>query len=202
VRRPLRPWLIVSVLFALIASACAGESAEPTTTPTDADKAIPVIVDGDFGPDDMMALLYLIQLPELHIAAVTVTGTGLAHCPEGAENAAAVLAHLGREDTPVACGEQEPLGGENVFPEEWRQAADGLADQLGLTPSEAGAGSDAVGLIVETISSSPEPVRLLALGPLTNLARALSDAPEIVNNIERLVIMGGAVDVPGSVPPT
>lgn len=194
------PLFIVAVVFALIASACAGEGAEQTTTPT-VSGSNPVIVDGDFGPDDMMALLYLIQQPDLHIAAVTVTGTGLAHCPQGADNAAAVLAHLGREDTPVACGEQAPLEGENAFPEEWRQAADGLADQLGLTPSKVGAGSDAVGLIVETISSSPEPVRLLALGPLTNLARALTVAPEIVDNIERLVIMGGAVDVPGSVPP-
>ena len=191
---------ISAVVLVLISSACAGEGGEPTTTPT-VSGSNPVIVDGDFGPDDMMALLYLIQQPDLHIAAVTVTGTGLAHCPEGAENAAAVLAHLGRADTPVACGEQVPLAGENAFPEEWRQAADGLADQLGLTPSEKSAGSDAVGLIVETISSSPEPVRLLALGPLTNLARALSVAPEIVDNIEGLVIMGGAVDVPGSVPP-
>jgi inosine-uridine nucleoside N-ribohydrolase len=191
---------IVAVVLALIASACAGEDAEQTTTPT-VGGSNPVIVDGDFGPDDMMALLYLIQQPDLHLAAVTVTGTGLAHCPQGADNAAAVLAHLGREDTPVACGEQAPLGGENAFPEEWRQAADGLADQLGLTPSEEGSSSDAVGLIVETISGSPEPVRLLALGPLTNLARALTVAPEIVDNIDRLVIMGGAVDVPGSVPP-
>jgi inosine-uridine nucleoside N-ribohydrolase len=194
------PLFIFAVVFTLIASACAGEGGEPTTTTT-VSGSNPVIVDGDFGPDDMMALLYLIGQSELQIAAVTVTGTGLAHCPQGAENAAAVLAHLGREDTPVACGEQVPLGGKNAFPEEWRQAADGLADQLGLSPSEAGAGSDAVGLIVEKISSSPEPVRLLALGPLTNLARALSNSPEIVDNIERLVIMGGAVDVPGSVPP-
>lgn len=199
-RRHLGPSFIVALVFALIASACAGEGGEPTTTPT-VTGANPVIVDADFGPDDMMALLFLTQQPDLDIAAVTVTGTGLAHCPEGAENAAAVLAHLGREDIPVACGEETPLGGDNAFPEEWRQAADGLADQLGLTPAAEGAGSDAVGLIVETISDSPEPVRLLALGPLTNLARALSADPGIAGNIEQLVVMGGAVDVPGSVPP-
>ena len=191
---------ILALVFALLASACAGGDAEQTATPT-VSASNPVIVDGDFGPDDMMALLYLIQQPELDIAAVTVTGTGLAHCPQGAENAAAVLAHLGREDVPVACGEETPLDGMNAFPDEWRQAADGLADQLGLTPVEEGVDPDAVGLIVETISTSPDPVRLLALGPLTNLARALGDAPEIAGNVEQLVIMGGALDVPGSVPP-
>jgi inosine-uridine nucleoside N-ribohydrolase len=132
---------------------------------------------------------------------VTVTGTGLAHCPDGAENAAAVLAHLGHEDIPVACGEQQTLGDGNVFPEEWRQGADGLGAQLGLPHSDLDPGSDAVALIVETIKASPEPVRLLALGPLTNLARALDDSPEVVDNIEHLHIMGGALDVPGSVPP-
>jgi inosine-uridine nucleoside N-ribohydrolase len=149
----------------------------------------------------MMALLYLIQEPELHIAAVTVTGTGLAHCPEGAENAAAVLAHLGHEDIPVACGEQVTLGDGNAFPEEWRQGADGLGAQLGLPFADLDPGSEAVALIIETITSSSEPVRLLALGPLTNIARALGDSPDVAGNIEHLYIMGGALDVPGSVPP-
>lgn len=193
-----RPLFIVGVVFALIASACGTEGGEQTTGPA---ASTPVIVDGDFGPDDMMALLYLTQEPEVHIAAVTVTGTGLAHCPEGAENAAAVLAHLGREDIPVACGEQETLGDGNAFPEEWRQGADGLAAQLGLPASDLDPGTDAVALIVETITSSPEPVRLLALGPLTNLALALGASPEVAGNIEHLYIMGGALDVPGSVPP-
>jgi pyrimidine-specific ribonucleoside hydrolase len=191
---------IVTVVLALITPACGTDAGGQTTTPT-VSGSTSVIVDGDFGPDDMMALLYLLQQPELDLAAVTVTGTGLAHCPDGAENAAAVLADLGREDIPVACGEQEPLGGDNAFPEEWRQGADGLAAQLGLTSSKVDAGSDAIGLIIETIGSSPEPVRLLALGPLTNLARALTDSPEIAGNVEHLIIMGGALDVPGSVPP-
>jgi len=199
-RRQQRTLFVLGVVFALVASSCAAERGEQAMTTT-VSNSNPVIVDGDFGPDDMMALLYLLQQPEVHLAAVTVTGTGLAHCPDGAENAAAVFAHLAREDIPVACGEQEPLGGDNAFPEEWRQAADGLGDQLGLPPSDVDPGSDAPGLIVETISSSTEPVRLLALGPLTNLARALRDSPDIASNIEDLTIMGGALDVPGSVPP-
>ncbi|HSJ83696.1 MAG TPA: nucleoside hydrolase [Acidimicrobiia bacterium] len=199
-RRQLRPMFVVGVVFALVASSCAGDRGERATTTTVSDSN-PVIVDGDFGPDDMMALLYLLQQPEVRLAAVTVTGTGLAHCPDGAENAAAVLAHLGREDIPVACGEQETVGNGNTFPEEWRQAADGLREQLGLPPSDVDPGSNAVALIVETISGSSEPVRFLALGPLTNVARALKDSPEVASNIEHLYIMGGALDVPGSVPP-
>jgi inosine-uridine nucleoside N-ribohydrolase len=198
-RRRFRPAAVLFAL-ALIASACGTGSGEPTTTPAGDD--IPLIIDGDFGPDDMMALLYLSQEPGLALEAVTVTGTGLAHCPEGADNAAAVLAYLGDEEVPVACGETATLGGDNAFPEEWRLGADGLADQLGLPASEVAAGDDAVGLIVDTITRSADPIRLLALGPLTNLARALEVSPGIVDNIEHLVIMGGAVDVPGSVAPS
>jgi inosine-uridine nucleoside N-ribohydrolase len=189
----------VLIVVALIVSACGTGSGEQTTTP--AGGVIPLIIDGDFGPDDMMALLYLSQEPGLGLEAVTVTGTGLAHCPQGAYNAAAVLAYLGGQEVPVACGETATLGGDNAFPEEWRLGADGLADQLGLPASEVAAGDDAVGLIVDTITRSTDPVRLLALGPLTNLARALEASPGIVDNIEHLVIMGGAVDVPGSVAP-
>jgi inosine-uridine nucleoside N-ribohydrolase len=57
----------------------------------------------------------------------------------------------------------------------------------------------AVEMLTAKIKTMPEKVTILALGPLTNLAEALQSAPEIKDNIEKLVIMGGAVDVPGNV---
>jgi pyrimidine-specific ribonucleoside hydrolase len=57
----------------------------------------------------------------------------------------------------------------------------------------------AVDLLTAKISSMPEKVTIITLGPLTNLAEALQTAPEIKKNIEMVYIMGGAVDVPGSV---
>ena len=153
---------------------------------------MPVVVDGDFGPDDMMALLFLLQQPDVSVRAVTVTGTGLAHCPDGAANAMAVLAHVGYRDIPVACGDDTPLEGTNVFPDPWRRGADGLATQLDLTPAEGEVRADAVRLLVDAVTLSPEPVHLLALGPLTNVAQALALESDIVDNIDELVVHGGS----------
>jgi pyrimidine-specific ribonucleoside hydrolase len=57
---------------------------------------------------------------------------------------------------------------------------------------------DAVTLFTSTIQDSPEPVTVLALGPLTNVGAALEATPELVKNIEMIYVMGGAVDVDGS----
>jgi len=58
--------------------------------------------------------------------------------------------------------------------------------------------NDAVDLLIETITGAPEPMTVLTLGPLTNLAEALEVAPEVSSDIERLVVMGGAFDVGGN----
>lgn len=160
-----------------------------------------MIMDGDFGPDDMMALLYLLGRPDVDLAAVTVTGTGLAHCPAGAANAASVLRHMDREEVPVACGETTPRAGSNTFPAEWRDGADQLGAQLGLDPSPDGVASDASQLIVDTVEGAADQVEILALGPLTDIAAALEIEPGIADRIDRLVVMGGALDVSGTVPP-
>lgn len=59
----------------LLVAACG----EPNETGGQAPDVMQVVVDGDFGPDDMMAVLYLVQQPQVNIRAVTVVGTGLAH---------------------------------------------------------------------------------------------------------------------------
>jgi inosine-uridine nucleoside N-ribohydrolase len=167
---------------------------------THLDGKTPVVVDTDMGGDDMMAILYLLQQQDVSLEAVTVTGTGLARCPAGGANARAILDHVGAETVPVACGGVEPLAGSNTLPTDWRNGADELGTQLGLDVPEF-VESDAVDLLVETVKQSSEPVRLLAIGPLTNVAAAIDRDPEIIENLVDIVIMGGAVDVSGSVEP-
>jgi inosine-uridine nucleoside N-ribohydrolase len=167
---------------------------------TQFDGKTPVVVDTDMGGDDMMAILYLLQQEDVSLEAVTVTGTGLAHCPAGGANAGAILDHVGAATVPVACGGVEPLEGSNALPTDWRGGADELGTQLGLDVRES-VESDAVGLLVETVKQSSEPVRLLAIGPLTNVAAAIDRDPEIIENLADIMIMGGAVDVSGSVEP-
>jgi inosine-uridine nucleoside N-ribohydrolase len=186
------------------ATTAAGDPTITNTTITNTTSApeegtLAVIVDTDLASDDIVALAYLTADPRVDLVAVSVSGTGEVTCPRGAEVAAAVLAALGRADVPVACGPSDPLAGDRTFPTAWRAAAD---DIWGLVlPAVAVPGPDAgaVALLTEHIASASAPVTLLTLGPLTNVALALTERPDLVGNLERVVVMGGAVDVPGNV---
>lgn len=188
----------IAIAVTVVLASCA-DGVDVLDTPLEG--KTPVVVDVDMGGDDLMALLYILQQSDMSVRAVTVTGTGLAHCPAGGAIARAVLDHLGYTEIPVACGPVEPLEGTNTFPEAWRTGADGLGAQLGLEVPES-VPTGAVDLLIKTIEQSQQPIRLLALGPLTNVALAIEQSPEVVESLADIVIMGGAVDVSGSVDPS
>jgi len=149
--------------------------------------------------DDWMAILYLLQGLDVTVRAITVTGTGEAHCAQGIRHALGLAALSGYDKILVACGRETPLQGNHAFPDSWRKGVDSL---LGLTLPEGqdtASNLTAVELLASVIQSSPVKVTLLTLGPLTNVAEALQNNPSLVDNIERIYIMGGAVDVPGNV---
>ncbi len=178
----------------------AGIEPTPQLTPTPFTGTVrPVIIDTDMAADDWLAILYLLNRPDVSVEAITVTGTGEAHCEPGIKNAMSLAALAGQPDIPVSCGRTTPLQGDHAFPAEWRTRVDTLA---GLTlPSNPASVTpqSAVDLLTAKIKSMPGKVTIIALGPLTNLAEALQSAPEIKENIEMVYIMGGAVDVPGNV---
>ncbi|MFN8445669.1 MAG: nucleoside hydrolase [Caldilineaceae bacterium] len=158
-----------------------------------------VVIDTDMAADDWMAILYLFQRQDVMINAITVTGTGEAHCDPGVRHALELVALSKTDNVLVACGRETPLQGNHMFPASWRDGVDRL---LGLnlpkgevTPSEL----TAVELLNSVIQSSPDKVTLLTLGPLTNVAEAIESNPHLVDNIEQIYIMGGAVDVQGNV---
>lgn len=159
----------------------------------------PVVIDTDMAPDDWVAILFLLGRPDIDVAAITVTGAGESHCGPGVAHARGLVALAGRPEIPVACGRETPLAGSHGFPAEWRAGADGL---LGLTlpenPNEVTAGS-AIDLLGATIRASTAKVTILTLGPLTNVAELVRDAPELRPRIEAVFVMGGAVDVAGNV---
>jgi pyrimidine-specific ribonucleoside hydrolase len=150
-------------------------------------------------PDDWMAILYLLQRADIDVKAITVVGTGETHCAPGVHNALRLVALAGENDIPAACGRETPLAGDQAFPEAWRTRADTLggldAPEIDMPPSQPGA----VELLINTINASPEPVTLLTLGPLTNLAEAVQADPVIVRNIGQIYMMGGALEVLGNV---
>lgn len=159
----------------------------------------PVIIDTDMAPDDWLAILYLLQHPGVDVRAITVSGTGEAHCGPGTRNALDLLALAGCPDVPVACGRSNPLTGDHAFPDFWRDLVDNLAGlTLAANPAHPLAVS-AVDLLAEVVETTPQPVHILALGPLTNLGEALRARPALAQRLAMITIMGGAVHVPGNV---
>jgi inosine-uridine nucleoside N-ribohydrolase len=176
-------------LFASVPSACAAKPAAP----------LQVIIDSDLGPDDWMAILYMLRHPEAQVCAITVTGAGLAHAQPGGQIALQLLALAGKNDVAVAIESDAPLAGDHAFPADWRKASDTLTG-LSLPPPEREVSTQsAVQLLEKMLQSSPAPMTVLTLGPLTNIAKLLSAKPELASKIQHLFIMGGAVHVPGNV---
>jgi pyrimidine-specific ribonucleoside hydrolase len=163
------------------------------------DDKTPIVIDTDMALDDWMAILYLLQRTDVEVLAVSVTGAGEVHCEPGIQHALDLLALAGSPEITVACGSESPTEGDHAFPDWLRDNVDALAG-LTLDPNPtAPFDGTAVELLINTIQESPEKVTLITLGPLTNVAEALEADPTIIENLEMIYIMGGAVDVPGNV---
>jgi purine nucleosidase len=156
-----------------------------------------VIFDTDPGVDDTMALFFLLRSPELHLEAVT-TVFGNVDIDQTTRNTLIALDVVGRPDIPVARGASGPLlrephgGGAAVHGD------NGLGGADLPTPSRTAGPHRAADLIVDTVMASPGEITLIAVGPLTNLALATRLEPRIVENVRQVVVMGGAVTVPGN----
>lgn len=186
-RRKLAVSLALTGMLSVMGGTGVVRAAEPT----------PLVIDSDMISDDWMATLFVLNDPDYAVKAITVSGTGFATCEAGVKSALGLLALEEYGSVPVACGAETPSMGTNGPPDEWMTTIDAV-DALGLPEGGEAVEGDAVALFTSTIRDSTEPVTVLALGPLTNLAAAFEATPDLVNNIEMIYVMGGAVDVPGS----
>jgi len=150
-----------------------------------------VIIDTDPGTDDAMAIILALNSPELKVEALTVV-PGNVDGRQGLENALKIVSLAGRCDITVAGGAQHPLNQKLITAQFWH-GKNGLAD-VELPPSKCKAdprfGPD---LIIETIHKYPHEVTLIPVGPLTNIALAVSKDPSIAGLIKDIVIMGGSI---------
>jgi len=156
-----------------------------------------LIVDTDAGADDLIAIAYLLARPDVEIQAIT-TVNGVAHADAGARNVLRLLRAANRR-VDVFVGQDQPLEGHNAFPAPWRQQADEMA-ALPAAVGRRGPRPEAVSALLARLRNSQSPVSILALGPLTNIAAALQREPHTVAQVAQIVIMGGAIDVPGNAP--
>ena len=158
----------------------------------------PVLLDTDMGIDSVLGLLYLLKEPGVALKGITIAH-GIADTQAGAENARRILELAGHRNIPVAQGQAGPLVGQRAFPEFWKQQASrlgGLKLPEAVAPLSAKSAAD---FIADTLEQSTEPITVVAMGPLTNLAQALKAKPELSKKIQEIVAMGGAISGPGNV---
>ncbi len=167
----------------------------------DAPDRTPVILDVDTGLDDACALLLAARHPLLDLRAVTCVA-GNADVDQVVRNTLVVLAAAGRPDVPVARGATRPLL-EPAREARHVHGEDGLGDldhaalrlpAVSTPPDPRHAVELLRDLLLEAAARS-EPVTLVPLAPLTNIALLLRTYPEAAEGLLRIVFMGGAAAV-------
>ena len=157
---------------------------------------IKVVIDTDPGTDDALALMMALNSPDLDVQGLTTVG-GNASLAHTTRNALRLLEQLGRPEIPVSRGAARPLTGKFHYGY-YYHGAGGLTVRLTRTGSEPRP-LRAPEYMASLAYSFPGELVLIALGPLTNIARALTSEPRLKEWVKEIVIMGGAVEVPGNV---
>ena len=158
-----------------------------------------VILDTDPGIDDAIAVLMALANPHWDVLGLTTVG-GNVSVHQGTRNALALLEFSSpAAQIPLARGSSRPLEGRFANAKHFHGPS-GLSHPLPPPQSRPVAGG-AVNFLAREIRRHPGEVTVVALGPLTNLARLLRRHPNAAGGISSLVVMGGAVNVPGNVTP-
>lgn len=159
---------------------------------------IPIILDVDTGIDDALALMFAARHPDLDLRAVTCV-SGNTSLAKVVANTCAVLDLVGADHVPVAAGADRPLI-EPARDAASVHGADGLGN-LGLPASDRAVDRrHAVELLRQVLTEAEEPVTIVALAPLTNLALLLRMYPAVAERIARVVFMGGSASVGNATP--
>lgn len=161
-----------------------------------------IIIDTDPGQDDAVALLLAMASPdELDMRGIACVA-GNVPLELTAANARRLVELAGRIDIPVYAGCPGPML-RPLITAEYVHGKTGLDGCDLPPPSIALAEGHAVDFIVdECLAAGPAGITLCPLGPLTNIAQAIVKEPRILPNIAEIVLMGGAVMIPGNVTPS
>ena len=156
------------------------------------------IIDTDPGTDDAVAFIAALNSAELDVLALTTVG-GNASLEDTTRNALDLMTHLGRPDMPVYRGADTPLTGQFEFAYDFHGPG-GLSVPVPASRSKPRP-EPAADFIQNAALEHSGDLVIIALGPLTNIAQSLLDRPDLRDHIKELIVMGGAVEVPGNITP-
>lgn len=156
-----------------------------------------VIIDCDPGIDDSLAILLALNSPELEVLGLTVC-SGNVPATLGAKNALKALQICQRLDIPVYVGEELPLERELVTAQD-THGEDGVGENF-YEDVDAKILYGGVDFIIDTLKNNKD-VSIIALGPLTNIAKALMKDKKAFENLDEFVSMGGAFRIHGNCSP-
>ena len=155
-------------------------------------------IDTDTATDDAVALIMALTQPDIDVLGISIVA---GNCPAdmATQNALYTLELLGSK-VPVHVGATKPLlrelqSGQHVH------GSDGMGD-IGLPlKGRIPTSYDGVTAIIDVIMNNPGEIELVTLGPLTNIALAISIEPKIIKNVKRFIAMGGTAVLPGNITP-
>jgi pyrimidine-specific ribonucleoside hydrolase len=157
-----------------------------------------LILDVDTGVDDALAILFAVRHPNLRLRAISCVA-GNTDVDQVVANTLKVLDAAGAGDVPVGRGAHTPLL-EPARHARMVHGEDGMGDvglpESGRSPYDG----HALDLLRDRILTAPEPVTLVTLGPLTNIALLLRVHPRVTANIGRVVTMGGSAWIGNATP--
>jgi inosine-uridine nucleoside N-ribohydrolase len=162
-----------------------------------------VILDVDTGTDDAVAIMFAALHPDLELVAVT-TVNGNVPVENTTDNTLRVLDYVGHSSVPVYRGLERPLV-RHDFPGTKDYGSGSSEDMHGRElpippPTSRAQETGAVEFLVETLRATTEPITLVPVGPLSNVAAALAIDPRIAEAVHEVVIMGGGHHVGNTTP--
>jgi purine nucleosidase len=155
------------------------------------------LIDTDTASDDAVALIMALRSPDVSVEAITVV-SGNVPLKQATENALYTVELCGA-DSPVFMGADRPLLREPAHAD-WFHGADGLGNHHFPPARIRPAREHAIDAILRVVRANPG-IELVTLGPLTNVALAISRDPSIVRNVSRCIVMGGNPCCEGNVTP-
>lgn len=162
-------------------------------------KSTPLIIDTDMAMDDMIAISYILRDNNFDIKAIILDNNASTDCQYSYPHLTSIIALSKHAPIAIACGTKQTLGAGHRFPA-WLQHKFNFMPGVDFpmsssTPVEYGG----ISLIIKTLENTDQPVTVLELGSLTNLAMTLQKEPRLKSKIAKIYMMGGAINVPGNI---